>query len=168
MAGYFAGISKAPFTAILLITEMVGTLQHLMPLAVVSLIAYLTVDVLGGTPVYAAMLEQSLQKAHHGQSQPVTQLEFPVFENAIIDGQQTRDVNWPEGTLLTEIKRGERVIVPHGDTVIRLGDTLLLNVPQKKTVTRSAKNETANRRIASFEVANNRNLSHRVVIFRFL
>lgn len=132
MAGYFAGISKAPFTAILLITEMVGTLQHLMPLAVVSLIAYLTVDVLGGTPVYAAMLEQSLQKAHHGQSQPVTQLEFPVFENAIIDGQQTRDVNWPEGTLLTEIKRGERVIVPHGDTVIRLGDTLLLNVPQKR------------------------------------
>ncbi|GAX03180.1 chloride channel protein [Secundilactobacillus pentosiphilus] len=131
MAGYFAGISKAPFTAILLITEMVGTLQHLMPLAIVSLIAYLTVDVLGGTPVYAAMLEQSLKKAHHGQSSPVTQLEFPVFENAIMDGKQVRDVNWPEETLLVEIKRGERVIVPHGDTVIHLGDTLLLNVPQK-------------------------------------
>lgn len=131
MAGYFAGISKAPFTAILLITEMVGTLQHLMPLAIVSLIAYLTVDVLGGTPVYAAMLEQSLKKAHHGQSLPVTQLEFPVFENAIMDGKQVRDVDWPEGTLLVEIKRGERVIVPHGDTVIHLGDTLLLNVPQK-------------------------------------
>ncbi|WP_203649666.1 ClC family H(+)/Cl(-) exchange transporter [Secundilactobacillus yichangensis] len=132
MAGYFAGISKAPFTSILLITEMVGTLHHLMPLAVVSLIAYLTVDVLGGTPVYAAMLEKSLKKAHHGQSVPVTQLEFPVFENAIMDGKQIRDVNWPDGTLLVEIKRGERVIVPHGDTVIRLGDTLLLNVPQKK------------------------------------
>lgn len=30
MAGYFAAISKAPFTAILLITEMVGTLTHLL------------------------------------------------------------------------------------------------------------------------------------------
>ena len=48
MAGYFAGISKVPFTAILLITEMVGSLQHLLPLAVVSLIAYLVVDLLGG------------------------------------------------------------------------------------------------------------------------
>lgn len=132
MAGYFAGISKAPFTAILLITEMVGTLHHLMPLAVVSLLAYLTVDVLGGTPVYAAMLEKSLHKEHQGQSQPVTQLEFPVFENAIMDGKQIREVDWPDGALLVEIKRGERVIVPHGDTVIRLGDTLLLNVPQKK------------------------------------
>ena len=34
MAGYFAGIGKAPFTAILLVTEMVGNLTHLMPLAV--------------------------------------------------------------------------------------------------------------------------------------
>ncbi len=79
MAGYFAGISKATVYSILLITEMVGTLHHLMPLAVVSLLAYLTVDVLGGTPVYAAMLESSLQKAHHGSSLPVTQLEFPFL-----------------------------------------------------------------------------------------
>ncbi|MTV82451.1 ClC family H(+)/Cl(-) exchange transporter [Secundilactobacillus folii] len=131
MAGYFAGISKAPFTAILLITEMVGTLQHLMPLALVSLIAYLTVDVLGGAPVYAAMLEKFLQKSHTGQTVPVTQLEFPVFENAVLDGKQVRDVDWPDGALLVEIKRGEKIIVPHGDTEIRLGDTLLLSVPQK-------------------------------------
>lgn len=129
MAGYFAGISKAPFTAILLITEMVGTLQHLMPLALVSLIAYLTVDVLGGAPVYAAMLDKQLRQSRTGQVAPVTQLEFPVFEGALIEGKQVREVNWPIGTLLTEIKRGERVLVPNGDTIIRLGDTLLLNVP---------------------------------------
>ena len=33
MAGYFAAIIRAPFTAIILITEMVGSLLHLMPLA---------------------------------------------------------------------------------------------------------------------------------------
>ena len=53
-----------------------------------------------------------------------------MFENAAMDGKQIRDVDWPEGALLIEIQRGERVIVPHGDTVIRLGDTLL-NVTQK-------------------------------------
>lgn len=47
----------------------------------------------------------------------------------MIEGKQVREVNWPIGTLLTEIKRGERVLVPNGDTIIKLGDTLLLNVP---------------------------------------
>lgn len=56
MAGYFAGISKAPFTAMILITEMVGSLEHLMPLAIVSLTAYLVVDLLGGAPIYASLL----------------------------------------------------------------------------------------------------------------
>lgn len=59
MAGYFAGISKAPFTAIILITEMVGSLEHLLPLAIVSLVAYLVVDALGGAPIYQSLLEQS-------------------------------------------------------------------------------------------------------------
>ena len=32
MAGYFTAIGKAPLTAIILVTEMVGSLNHLMPL----------------------------------------------------------------------------------------------------------------------------------------
>ena len=54
MAGYFAGISKAPFTAILLVTEMVGSLEHLMPLALVTLSAYAVCDILHGRPIYEA------------------------------------------------------------------------------------------------------------------
>lgn len=61
MAGYFACISKAPFTAILLVTEMVGSIKHLMPLAVVALVAYMVVDLLRGEPIYAAMLDNILK-----------------------------------------------------------------------------------------------------------
>ncbi|AXX65375.1 hypothetical protein DS830_07715 [Bombilactobacillus bombi] len=50
-------ISKAPFTAILLITEMVGSLNHLMPLALTALSAYVVVDFLGGAPTYTSLLE---------------------------------------------------------------------------------------------------------------
>lgn len=77
MAGYFAGISKAPFTAILLITEMVGSLHHLMPLAVVSLIAYVTVDLLNGAPVYAAMLEKMQTPAQRHLTDEVGTWRFP-------------------------------------------------------------------------------------------
>ena len=76
MAGYFAGISKAPFTAILLITEMVGTLQHLMPLAVVAIVAYITVDVLGGAPIYEAMLQQMVVPAKAQSDGPTDQWSF--------------------------------------------------------------------------------------------
>ncbi|MBW1605943.1 ClC family H(+)/Cl(-) exchange transporter [Lactobacillus sp. Sy-1] len=61
MAAYFACITKSPFTAILLITEMVGTVTHLMSLAVVSLIAYAVVDLLNGKPIYSQMLTNLLK-----------------------------------------------------------------------------------------------------------
>ncbi|MFT8393678.1 MAG: ClC family H(+)/Cl(-) exchange transporter [Liquorilactobacillus ghanensis] len=126
MGGYFAGIGKAPFTAILLVTEMVGKLTHLMPLAVISLTAYLIVDLLGGAPIYEALLEQmkmpkAIQQIHHPD-----QLEVPVFFGSFLNGKTVRDIPWPKDTLLIEIRRGEIEIIPHGDTLIREGDTLVL------------------------------------------
>ena len=51
MSGYFGAISKAPLTAIILVTEMVGDIRNLMPLGLVTLVAYVVMDLLGGAPV---------------------------------------------------------------------------------------------------------------------
>ncbi len=129
MAGYFAGIGKAPFTAILLITEMVGSLGHLMPLAVVSLVAYVVVDILNGAPIYASLLEKLLQREPQliaNKSQDV--IHTTVFVGALLDGKQVRDFNWPKSCLLYAIHRGEQQLIPHGDTEIKAGDTLLISV----------------------------------------
>ena len=56
MAGYFAAIGKAPLTAVILVTEMVGSLNHLMPLGLVALVAYIINDLLGGNPIYESLL----------------------------------------------------------------------------------------------------------------
>jgi hypothetical protein len=126
MAGYFAGISKAPFTAILLITEMVGTLHHLMPLAVVAIVAYITVDVLGGAPIYEAMLEQMVKPAQAKDVGPTDRIEFAVNEGTDLVGKQVRDIVWPTGSLLVSVRRGERAVIPHGDTILRAGDMLVI------------------------------------------
>lgn len=126
MAGYFAGISKAPFTAILLITEMVGSLQHLLPLAVVAIVAYITVDILGGAPIYEAMLEKMVTPADpdaHGLSDRV---EYPIGEDSTLVERQVRDIKWPQGALLVGVRRGERQVIPHGDTLLRAGDILII------------------------------------------
>ena len=131
MAGYFAAISKAPFTAILLITEMVGTLTHLLGLAVVALVAYGVLDALNGKPVYYAMLQQLLQNTKANDLGRTVQITKPVFAGSQIDGKLVRQINWPAGSLLTKIVRNGIEIVPSGQTPLRWGDTLYINVSTK-------------------------------------
>lgn len=60
MAGYFASVTKSPLTSVLLITEMVGTLQHLAALSLVVILAYLVDDLLDGRPLYHTLLNRLL------------------------------------------------------------------------------------------------------------
>ncbi|MGR3741235.1 chloride channel protein [Companilactobacillus sp. DQM5] len=133
MAGYFSGIGKAPFSAIILITEMVGNLSHLLPLAVVSLVAYITVDVLGGAPIYESLLQKKISINKVNQlSSDIDQLEFPIYENSSFTQQRVRNIKWPQKTLLSYIRHGDNNIIPNGDTVIRPGDTLIVLIDSKK------------------------------------
>lgn len=61
MAGYFSAIVRAPITGIILISEMTGIFHNLLPLAIVSLTAYLTAELLGGVPIYDQLLERLLK-----------------------------------------------------------------------------------------------------------
>ena len=58
MAGYFWGYfkSSADFS-IILVTEMVGDFRQLMTIAVVTLVAYIVMDLLKGEPIYEAMFK---------------------------------------------------------------------------------------------------------------
>lgn len=133
MAGYFAGIGKAPFTAILLITEMVGNLSHLMPLAVVSLVSYLVVDLLGGAPIYESLADRMIAKTATVKGQgPTDQVTMTVFEDSNLVDREIRDINWPDDTLVTSVRRGEKVLIPTGNFVIRVGDLVTLAVPENR------------------------------------
>lgn len=58
MAGYFASISKAPFTAILLVTEMVGGMTQLVPIAICVLVSYFVATLLGVHPIYEVLAKR--------------------------------------------------------------------------------------------------------------
>lgn len=125
MAGYFGAISKAPLTGIILVTEMVGDMSQLMPLALVTLSAYIVMDLLDGVPIYEAMLERLLPE-HAATSAETTLIEVPVSEK--IAGQRVRDLSLPEGVLITgQIHNGHSEVV-NGQTMLYLGNTLHLVV----------------------------------------
>lgn len=65
MAAYFGAIEKAPFTAIMLLTEMVGTVQQTLPLIIVTFVSYYVLDLLGGKPIYEALrLQMNYKKTN--------------------------------------------------------------------------------------------------------
>lgn len=130
MAGYFACISKAPFTAIILVTEMVGSLGHLMPLVVISLVAYIVVDILNGSPIYEALKEKLTvnSKYLNRVSKFNDRIEIPVFEGSPIDGKYIRDISFPQSVLVISIYRGEMQIIPRGDTLVKSGDRIVMMV----------------------------------------
>ena len=62
MAGYFAAVVKAPVTGSILIMELTGSFTHLLALIIVSSVAFLISDLLGGAPAYTALLNRSLRR----------------------------------------------------------------------------------------------------------
>jgi len=50
--------------------------------------------------------------------------EATIRRGTPIVGWTVKDINWPEGAILVSIRRGSSVTIPHGDTVLEVGDTI--------------------------------------------
>ena len=121
MSGYFGAISKAPLTGIILVTEMVGDIRNLMPLGLVTLVAYVVMDLLGGAPVYEAMLERLLPDSMADDSE-TTLIEIPVSEK--IAGKQVHELELPKDILITMQHHNGRNQTVNGSTRLYLGDMI--------------------------------------------
>lgn len=135
MAGHFAAIVKAPITGIILISEMTGSLEHLLSLSIVVLVAHLTSDLLKSHPIYESLLERLLSKGtneYFGSSKK-TLLEAAVHMNSDIDGKYIKDILWPSNCLVVSIMRGDNEILPKGSTKIIAGDYLTVMTDQSSS-----------------------------------
>jgi CIC family chloride channel protein len=50
--------------------------------------------------------------------------ELPIPPLSDAGGRPVRDLDWPEGATLVSVRRGNRVIIPHGNTILAEGDTI--------------------------------------------
>ncbi len=81
----------------ILVTEMVGDIRNLMPLGLVTLTAYIIMDLLKGAPVYEAMRKKCCQTV--SRTRRYYLIEIPVSEK--IAGRQVHELNLPDGVLIT-------------------------------------------------------------------
>ncbi|MEG0250516.1 MAG: ClC family H(+)/Cl(-) exchange transporter [Peptostreptococcus sp.] len=136
MAGHFAAIVKAPITGIILIFEMTGSFEQLLPLSLVVFIAMLVSDILGVTPVYDDLLDDLLDKEHleyKGNENKKTLVELSVHLGSEVDGKRLVEIKWPQNCLVVALYRGEKEIIPRGNTMILDGDLLLIMVNQTES-----------------------------------
>ncbi|MFZ5944188.1 MAG: ClC family H(+)/Cl(-) exchange transporter [Bacillota bacterium] len=139
MAAIFTAVFKAPITGSILITEMTGSFSHLYAMITVSLAAYIATDILNSKSIYDDLMRRALEnygKNITGDQKVKVILESYVCLGAEIDSKRIKDIQWPNDSLLVAIRRGEREIIPKGNTIIRAGDliVLLTNEDQEQIV----------------------------------
>ena len=62
MAGYFSAIVRAPVTGTILILEMTGAYDLLLPLMIVSIISYSIPEYFKDKPIYEALMKRDLNR----------------------------------------------------------------------------------------------------------
>lgn len=130
MAGYFTAIVRAPITGIVLIVEMTGSFEHLLPLTVTSITAYVVADLLKCLPIYDSLLQNMLvskklivPSEEHNKK---VMINVIIQHESAIVNQYVRDIAWPIRSLLVSVRRLEECLVPNGQTKLEAGDELIV------------------------------------------
>lgn len=128
MAGYFSAIVRAPITGVILITEMTGSFSNLLALSIVSLVAYMTAELLKGEPIYDQLLNRMLAggvKKKPRRSNKVL-IESEVCLGSEVEGMTLAELHLPEGCLVVSVVRDDKEIVPRGATKLEASDKLII------------------------------------------
>jgi CIC family chloride channel protein len=128
MAAVFAGSVRAPLTGVVLIVEMTAEYKLLYALLVGSFAAYALAELLGDEPIYEALLERDIhaQTSHQADGDLPEVIEFIIEPDSEMDGRKIKDLEVPEGALITGVIRQDRNLVPRGSTQLLAGDAVTL------------------------------------------
>ncbi|NTU82183.1 MAG: H(+)/Cl(-) exchange transporter ClcA [Chloroflexales bacterium] len=117
MAAYFTAIVRAPLTGIVLIVEMTGNYNQMLPLLVACFGAYAVAELLGDLPIYEALLQRDLRRSGvaHAVHAPMV-LELEVEPGAPFAGRTIRELGLPPGCIIVRCRDGGREWVPTAAT----------------------------------------------------
>jgi CIC family chloride channel protein len=117
MAAYFTAIVRAPLTGIVLIIEMTGNYEQMLPLLVSCFCAYAVAEYLRSLPIYEALLERDLRRGDHihALAEPMV-LELEVEPRSLFDSKLIRDLGLPPGCILVRVRERGREWVPTAQT----------------------------------------------------
>jgi len=78
MGGLFSSTIRAPMVGVVLVVELTGAFELILPLMVTCVTSHVVAEVLGGRPIYEVLLERSTSLAGHVPTVPSTATSSPV------------------------------------------------------------------------------------------
>jgi CIC family chloride channel protein len=75
-----------------------------------------------------AAIRHRAQQVRLGAFSGVHVEEIVISANAPCVNKRLIDVKWPRESVIATVRRGRRVIIPHGDTVLRVGDVMVIAI----------------------------------------
>lgn len=124
IAAFFTTIVKAPLTAVIMVCELTGSFAPLLPVIIAVSVGYTVGEISRTEGIYEQLLEEyEHESGIHGQA--VNEVfTLTLASGSLADRRAVRAVLWPAGARVTQIRRGEELILPDGDTVLHGGDEL--------------------------------------------
>ncbi len=126
MAAFFTTVIKAPITSIIMICEFTGSFAPLLPVIIAVSLGYIIGEMSRTDGIYEELLEQYEHETGIHERAVREVYTLTVEPRSIADKREVRDVLWPTGARVKELRRGEEVILPQGDTVLHGGDILTI------------------------------------------
>lgn len=119
MCGLFSGVVRAPLTGIILIAEMTGSYDMLLPLLASAFTAYAVAEGLRDTPIYEALLQrEALKKGWNLEGGELMTQEFEIKSGSRFDGKLLRNLGLPDGVLVILCRSEGKEFVPRADTLL--------------------------------------------------
>jgi chloride channel protein, CIC family len=117
MAAYFAAIVRAPLTGIVLIVEMTGDYELMLPLLISCFCAYAVAELMKDLPIYEALLERDLL---HGSTrislkEPMV-IDLEIEPEAPFAGQKVSKLGLPPGCLIVRCVEAGHEFIPTAQT----------------------------------------------------
>lgn len=117
MCALFSGVVRAPLTGIILIAEMTGSYDLLLPLLTSAFTAYAVAEAFRDKPIYEALLQRdAAAKQWNLEDGELQMVEFEVKEGSPFEGRTIRNLGLSEGTLIVLVRNQGRDSVPRADT----------------------------------------------------
>ena len=147
IGGLFASVVRAPVTAVVLAFELTGSLDALLSVSIVSIIAYVTANLLHVDPFYEHLFARLIgaqpvgpraggpQKAGGDATAcpggTSSHTDEKILQTHVVgagsqaEGRLVRDVSWPHGARIVIIERAGQEVLPTGDTRLEASDSLV-------------------------------------------
>lgn len=133
VAGLFAGVVRAPVTAVVMVFELTGSLDALLSVSLVSVLAYVTSSLTRTDAFYEHLLASLMGTTV--EDSDVSGLggrkdlgHVRVGAGSRLEGMLVSEVPWPDGVRLLLVERSGQEVVPTGETRLCASDDLLFIV----------------------------------------